>query len=63
MKVGLGFPLSSLSAAGSQRFGVLVIGPGIEQAHILRADRDGQPFLDGVQADEVAEDVPLDREG
>ena len=75
MKVGFGPQISAcglLASAGvvvariSSTVGVLVVdvlvvAAGVEQAGVLRADRQRQIVLDGVQEDEVAQDVALDR--
>src|SRR5687768_2140485 len=39
---------------------VVVIGPGVEQRGVLRADRQGQTLLQRVKVDEVAQDVAAD---
>ena len=50
----------SLSCHGQGVVGVLVVIAGVEQFGALGAQRDVQPVLDGMQDDEVAQDVPLD---
>ena len=46
--------------SGVPQVGVLVIRPSIEQAHVLCPYWNGQVVLNGMEADKVADDVPLD---
>src|SRR5712692_7213294 len=42
-----------------ERLLVLIVGTRVEQRRILGAKRQVQPRVDGVQIDEVAQDMPL----
>src|ERR1700686_1243830 len=57
---GGGRALVLLRCLWQERLFVLIVGPRVEERGILGAKRQVQPRVDGVQIDEVAQNVPLD---